>query len=372
MELQEKQKYFFQLDGFRAIAVLAVMVAHYIKPLSIGVIFNRLPWGNGVALFFVISGFLITRILLDMKESAALPNGNRWYSIKSFYMRRGLRIFPIYYITLLVLYIINNPETLEYFPWLMTYTINIKMSLENSYIGPVTHFWSLAVEEQFYLGWAFIIMLTPKKYILKLIIVTILISLSYKFYLHYYSSMWMGVNALTMSNMDQLGFGALLAYLYNYHKEFVVRIAKMNLLLIFLTAIFIFIFIFPKFEIFGMIQTVYKPAFVGLLSFFLLAKASLGTYTGWFAWLLQSKFFLYTGRISYGLYIYHNLVGIFFYNFLAKHLDIGSIPNYQRIIIYVILAYAIASLSWFLIEKPINGLKKYFPYQKKQPSLISE
>ena len=364
METKPNRTYFTQLDGFRAIAVLAVMVAHYIKPLSGNLIFTRLPWGNGVTLFFVISGFLITRILLDIKESANSPDGNRFYSIRSFYIRRALRIFPIYYLTLIVLYAANYDKAIEYFPWLITYTVNIKMSLANSYIGNVTHFWSLAVEEQFYMGWAFLIIFFPKRQVLNLIIATIFLSIVYKFYLYYYTGMWMGINALTMSNMDQLGLGALLAYLYNYKKAVVIKIAKLNWLLILLTLVFIFIYVFPAFELFKPIQKVYKGTFVGLLSFFLLAKASLGTYKGLFAALIESKLFVYIGRISYGVYIYHNLMNALFFGFLNRYLQLNDAPAFVYVLIYTALTFTIASLSWFIIEKPINSFKTRFPYKK--------
>lgn len=353
------------MDGFRCLAVLAVMVAHYIKPIYQNDIFIRLPWGNGVTLFFVISGFLITRILLNIKDKSEGTDNRPWYSIRSFYIRRALRIFPIYYLTLIVLYSINSKMAVQYMPWLATYTLNIKMALTNSYMGNITHFWSLAVEEQFYLGWAFIIIFIPRKYTLRLIIATIILSISYKYYLFAFTNKWMGINSLTMSNMDQLGLGALLAYLFNYKIELVRRISGMNWLLILLTVIFTIIYVYPAPEFFTTLQKVYKSTFVAILSFFLLAKASLNSYTGVTAFLLENKVSVYIGRISYGLYIYHNLMGEIFFKFLNRILNLHNQPNYVYILIYTAMALTIASISWFLIEKPINNLKLHFPYQKR-------
>jgi peptidoglycan/LPS O-acetylase OafA/YrhL len=353
------------MDGFRCLAVLAVMVAHYIKPIYQNEIFHRLPWGSGVTLFFVISGFLITRILLNIKEKSEGKDNTPWYSIRSFYIRRSLRIFPIYYLTLIVLYLINSEMAVKYLPWLATYTINIKMALDNTYVGNISHFWSLAVEEQFYLGWAFLIIFIPRKYTLRMIIATIIISISYKYFLYAFTDRWMGINSLTMSNMDQLGLGALLAYLFNYKNELVKKLSRMNWLLILLTIIFIFLYIFPAPETFHVILKKYKATFVAILSFLLLAKASMNSYKGVTAFLLENKVSVYIGKISYGLYIYHNLMSEIFFRFLNRILKLQDLPDYVYVLIYTAMALLVASISWFLIEKPINSLKSFFPYLKK-------
>ena len=136
-----------QLDGLRFLAFLVVFVSHGWATLpSYG--------ASGVRLFFVISGFLITRILL-LHDSSSL-----WRDLRVFYFRRMLRIFPLYYGVLIILYIFGM---LPHAAWQFFYVQNILMFLQESAIFP-GHFWSLCVEEQFYLTYPVILLLTPARW----------------------------------------------------------------------------------------------------------------------------------------------------------------------------------------------------------------
>ncbi|HEX2585958.1 MAG TPA: acyltransferase [Steroidobacteraceae bacterium] len=139
------------LDGLRALAVALVMAVHYHEEFGGGWV--------GVQLFFVLSGFLITRILLDAKSTATSLGG----FLKAFWIRRALRIFPLFFAFMLVVEIFwqlaSVPQTWPTArPWLLTYTLNFGHMF---YFVPISdvysHFWSLAVEEQFYLVWPFVI-----------------------------------------------------------------------------------------------------------------------------------------------------------------------------------------------------------------------
>ncbi len=139
------------LDGLRGIAIILVMLFHF-RLYDFGEMGISVGW-VGVQLFFVLSGFLITRILLaDRKYSLSAY-------LKKFYWRRSLRIFPLYYAYLLVLtlafvFVGFPPELGEKAPWLYTYTYNYtRLSPEWTHSIFFTHLWSLSVEEQFYLIW---------------------------------------------------------------------------------------------------------------------------------------------------------------------------------------------------------------------------
>ena len=139
------------LDGLRGIAVILVMLFHY-RLYDFGEIGVGVGW-VGVQLFFVLSGFLITRILLADREHSLSAY------LKKFYWRRSLRIFPLYYAYLLALtlafLLLNFPPTLgEKAPWLYSYTYNYtRLSPAWTHSIFFTHLWSLSVEEQFYLLW---------------------------------------------------------------------------------------------------------------------------------------------------------------------------------------------------------------------------
>ncbi len=139
------------LDGVRALAIALVMAVHYHALLGGGWI--------GVWLFFVLSGFLITRILVDAKTNADTFGSY----LKTFLVRRALRIFPLFMLFMLIGEVLwqltSLPQTWPIArPWLFTYTLNFGHMLDLVPISDVySHFWSLAVEEQFYLLWPVVI-----------------------------------------------------------------------------------------------------------------------------------------------------------------------------------------------------------------------
>lgn len=149
------RQHFPALDGLRAVAVLLVLFVHAMPTLF--------PWGwLGVQIFFVLSGFLITGILFDSRERST--------RYRDFYVRRALRIFPLYYIVLIVAALLTihgtHPENfwlwfayLQNFAWYLPSMRGFTDILIAHYhpVGAVGHFWSLAVEEQFYLIWPFIV-----------------------------------------------------------------------------------------------------------------------------------------------------------------------------------------------------------------------
>jgi peptidoglycan/LPS O-acetylase OafA/YrhL len=149
-----------KLDGIRAFAILAVMLYHA-SWLQCG-------WA-GVQAFFVLSGFLITRILVRSKERWQSSTGGAVKFFSTFYWRRALRIVPLYYgfigLLLVVHLMAGLPANIKGdLPWLLTYTTNIERIFPRyDNIGTHSHLWSLAVEEQFYLVWPAIVWMTPSR-----------------------------------------------------------------------------------------------------------------------------------------------------------------------------------------------------------------
>lgn len=145
-------KYQPKLDGLRFVAIFMVLLEHFAmfigRPISAGF--------YGVNLFFVISGFLITSILIKDKNTFKKAYLN-------FLGRRSLRIFPIYYLAIFLLYIIQAPNINERLIYLLTYTYNYEYTSLNFPSEPYSPFWSLGVEEQFYLFFPFIALLLRKK-----------------------------------------------------------------------------------------------------------------------------------------------------------------------------------------------------------------
>lgn len=163
-----------ELDGLRGIAILSILLLHWhfiAMGNALGSLGRTLDLGwAGVELFFVLSGYLITRILLATRKSPSY--------FKSFYGRRGLRIFPLYFVTLVLFFHVQLPlmhragswleitGDLEIWHWLDVQ--NWAPIVAHTAMGPISHFWSLAVEEQFYFAWPIIVWFVPGKRLPKL------------------------------------------------------------------------------------------------------------------------------------------------------------------------------------------------------------
>lgn len=210
-------RYMLQLDGLRALAVFGVLVHHFLpQKFYLNSIFH---WGSfGVRLFFVLSGFLITGILLRCRDKIALANQDAVFTIGRFYIRRFIRIFPIYYLTVAITALVAFKSVKDSAFWHLTYTSNIYFS-SGDWDAVLSHFWTLAVEEQFYLIWPWAMLFVPRKHLLKSIIITISIGPLFRFL-----CIQFGLNngvreyILTFACLDSLGMGALLAF-YTYNQD---------------------------------------------------------------------------------------------------------------------------------------------------------
>jgi peptidoglycan/LPS O-acetylase OafA/YrhL len=193
-----------QLDGIRALAVCAVLVQHFLGG-NIGGRF--LPFGSyGVRVFFVLSGFLITGILLRERgvKASFHPAGH-------FYARRFLRILPLYVMVLTVASAINVEGIRERLPWHAACLTNVYYALHGTFIGPEGAFWSLSVEEQFYLCWPWLMFFLPWEKLPYFIVAVILVGPIFR--LGAILAGWnsVAVTTLTFACLDALGLGALLA-----------------------------------------------------------------------------------------------------------------------------------------------------------------
>lgn len=167
--MNAKLTYMPELDGLRAIAVGAVLFAHFI-PVKYHV---SLPFGSaGVQLFFVLSGFLITSILLRSKDVSLRK------ALKNFYARRFLRIFPLYYLLLALCALTGWMSWQEDLPWHVFYLSNVYISQLGHWPSVGGHLWSLSVEEQYYLVWPLVVLLTSKPTLVRITLVAMATSVA--------------------------------------------------------------------------------------------------------------------------------------------------------------------------------------------------
>jgi peptidoglycan/LPS O-acetylase OafA/YrhL len=374
---QTPLSYMPQLDGIRGIAVMLVMFRHWLPQEDL---INFLPLGRiGVDIFFVLSGFLITKILLKerFESDASLSTGKKIYT---FYIRRSLRIFPVYYLLLLVVFIINLEGSRGSILWYATYATNFFLFKEQSWVNHLSHLWTLAVEEQFYLFWPFVILFVPKNKLLKVIQFFIVLGpLSRAIFYLINPSIYN--NILTINCIDTLSLGGLLAYIHMGYYQFTISKAALYNILVALIAV---VFLSAAGLLTPVIDTMFHSTAVALLALVVIHKASTG-FEGSIGAALENKSLLYMGKISYGLYLYHNFIPLIYQKVFDKfNLRNVTIPftdgftfapildnKYLTFPLYLLTVLVIASLSWFLLERPLNNLKNRYGYKRKPNSVGS-
>jgi peptidoglycan/LPS O-acetylase OafA/YrhL len=200
--------YLPRLDTFRAVAAVLVVYAHYFDYMS--------PWRNttgygtlGVSFFFMLSGFLITGILL-VDDGA-----DKFQRLKRFYIRRSFRIFPVYYCMLVIGVALGILGFRESLPWTALYLSNFYMDFGGTDTAYAGHFWSLAVEEQFYLLWPMALIFLPRRHLIAATSILIVAILSWPML-----SAVLGLPSLapyrflTILHLPPLCLGALMAIVY--------------------------------------------------------------------------------------------------------------------------------------------------------------
>lgn len=364
--LNKSENHIIQLDGLRFFAITSVMFGHWLQWQINKPFVSGFPFGNGVTLFFVLSGYLITDILLRNKskyEELSLPKSGL---IKSFYARRVLRIFPLYYGTIFVLYLISYKNTRDFFPWLITFSSNIYQSVHNVFVEDFNHFWSLAVEEQFYLFWPWLIIFTPIKYIEKLVVGLIFISFFTKVYIYnVYPDKWMANSYFTLSCMHALGIGALISYWSIYRKEWLAKLSQFKWMYLSVVGYFVLHYI-GYFGQFNWYTETFDNVLFAAMSGLIVNYAAQNKFSGTAKSILENKFVVYSGKISYGLYVFHLFVPGLFWNHLSGILGLGISNKYTAFVVFYLVTFIMAHISWKFYENPINNLKSRFPYLKKE------
>lgn len=339
-----------QLDTLRAFAILLVMVEHFGgKALN-----DHFPIGAGamgVGLFFTLSAFLITGILLQSFDTAE-SKAQAW---RDFYARRLLRLVPPYYAVIAGLLLLGVTSVMQSWPWDLAYLTNVNIARG----GPETVFWSLAVEEQFYLFWPFVIAFVPRRFLIGTILALAAVTLLFRL------GVWLGgYNTRTMGrllpgNMILLGAGCLLAVV-SYRGErancfdwYTPKLRRWFGALA-LSALGLAVLswsLFPKEN--GLVRYFTNDLLCGTFYAWLVLQGAIGV-RGRLAPVFDSGVLQYIGRISYGLYLVHNWMP----DIVTKLF--GPMPKYQAAPLVLAGTFGVCALSWQFFEKPVMGLKRYF------------
>jgi peptidoglycan/LPS O-acetylase OafA/YrhL len=356
-----------QLDALRAFAVFGVLYHHWVHNNTKPLFFFKyaINWGSmGVDLFYVLSGFLITGILL--KNKIEIDNGNETIlsSIKTFFFRRALRIIPIYYLTLVVTFVFAITPVRETIWWHICYVSNFYFAQRGSWHGYVSHLWSLSVEEQFYLIWPWLIFLVPRRRLFGILIFVIALAPLFRQVCSMMNANSMFAHVVTLGNMDLFGIGALLSYLKTFDQINTEK-AKIYLKLCLTLGGFMFCAsLLLKSLGIGNSLGIFYRTFEAFFFCAIINKASNG-FEGITGAVLEFKPFLYLGKISYGIYLYHMFVPSFIWKILNALQVSGPKSTSSSFLVYTSATIIIASISWYTIEKPITVIKNKYEESRK-------
>jgi len=362
-----------ELDGVRGIAVSLVLLFHLQVPLF------GLGW-CGVDLFFALSGYLITTILLATKDS---PN-----YFRNFYARRVLRIFPLYFAALFAVFFVALPvaERLH-----LTHAVSISEQLwywfylsnwrnaSGHILYYLSHFWTLAVEEQFYLVWPLLVFLLSRRSLLKVCAGAIVLCLVARTALSGDPALTELLHRGTIFRMDDLAWGALLA-LAACDPQFALLLRKWGkfaAILAILALTSILIFVGPTALSRPMLSLGYTT--LGLLSACLVSAASRrGSPIRWASRILNFGPLRSFGKYSYGIYVLHYPIVILLQMVGSRIatkpplLEAGGPFLVFKVSLGFALSYVAALISWNLLEAPILRWKvrfAYIPGRDTQPLL---
>ena len=349
------------LDGIRGLGVLLVLLHHYsASSRAFGfdnpiLKLSEIGW-SGVDLFFVLSGFLITGILYDSK-------GKEKYFV-NFYARRTLRIFPLYYLAAILVITLDafwrydmladqNPL------WILMYVGNFQMALKGGG-GILDHFWSLAIEEQFYLVWPMIVLALTRKQIMLLAVALIVIAPIIRVLLVANGVPALSIYVLTPARMDGLALGALIALAvrgpgglaalvpWAWRLGGLASIGFVTLVLVRST----FSHADPLMLTVGisMLLTINGCLLILAITFQPLRVV------------METPIMRWLGRYSYGLYVWHPIVNVtLLHSPLTERF--GELNSFQSILLIGSafgLSVLAAVLSYKFYETPFLRLKKHF------------
>jgi peptidoglycan/LPS O-acetylase OafA/YrhL len=357
------------LDGVRGLAIALVTIyrftiGHGEPHIDDQLTKNILDFGQrGVDLFFVLSGFLITGILYDAKGES--------HYFRNFYFRRALRIFPLYYAVLIFAFVLLpwlgmsfpgvSQAQSEKQAWLWLYGTNILIGLEGDWniVGPFNHFWSLAVEEQFYLVWPWLVFMLSRANLIRLCYFCIIAAMLGRMAILFMGDYSVAAEAMTPFRIDSFAVGGLIS-LWMRGPDQLTRIRIRSIeyglaVLVFLITVFL-----NGRTLKATTYTVYACFFGTVIIWAIHARVGSLEYRFWTSAPLR-----FLGKYSYAIYVFQSLL----IPVMRPYLSISDLISWFGSEVLGLLAYflimstlslILALLSWHLLEKHCLRLKRFF------------
>lgn len=344
-------RYFHTFDALRFFAFFIVFIHHL--PTNKNGIINFFTHSGviGVQIFFVLSGFLISYILLDEKKKS------RKINLKNFFIRRVLRIWPLYYIMILFAFItpfilkmlsLNSSDEGYYPNWIypLLFLENYEMMIKDNFanVSPLRVMWSLCIEEHFYLLWGITFFFISNKKFPIFLIISILLSLGFRILYKTLDISYLDIN----TNVLYFSFGGIVAYLLTYKQEVIDKLSKISIIFkIIISSIFILLyFSLPHLQIDNIVL---QPLIVGSVTAILIAFTLCSVN---YLKISDKNIFSKLGKFTYGMYLFHTI----WINLIVKF-----ISDFTMIFVLSLFTTAMSSiLSYYLFENQFLKLKKYF------------
>ena len=363
------------LDGLRGVAIIMVLFVHFVgdaTPYSRAgrAVVKLANYGIfGVDLFFVLSGFLITGILWDSKS------GPRYF--RNFYVRRTLRIFPLYYGTLAILFgvlpalgVVDSPGldvATRNQGWLWAYGTNFFVAAQRDWALPyVSHFWSLAVEEHFYFVWPLVVLIFSRRALLRISVAGIALALGLRIALARAGAGDVAITALTPCRLDALLVGAFLALaVRGAGLDAIARPARPAF---FAAGALVMLVSGVHLVTRGAYRDVLLPVrgtLVAVTFGALLVMSVASTRATLLGRVLQSRPMRFFGKYSYGLYVFHGIVAAALLERGTEEILAEPLGSHRAAVVVQALggaavSIALAVASYELFEKRILRLKDRF------------
>ncbi|MBL7817057.1 MAG: acyltransferase [Saprospiraceae bacterium] len=339
------------LDGLRFLAVLCVIASHNLNSKTV-YIFGHLSLDT----FFVMSGFLIINILFYLKDKIDIRKLNVGNALKIFYIRRTLRIFPIYYFTLLMIWLFYNKDVNGRMFWHLSYLTNFYVLKVGDWTGElIENYWSLAVEEQFYIIMPLLIFLIPKKYSPVLLIFCVFIALIQRGYVFHMNRNYLESYLMMPACLDAFAMGGFLAYTVNQQLFYIQKWIKS---IWFCSFVLVFAVLTAWHEIFdwaSIWHIVFQRFSFALLGVYLITYC-ISDAKDIFHRFLGTPFMVWGGKVSYGMFLFESIVALW------TPQDILSQHEILKFMLHAVLSFILASVAQILIERPFNRLKDHFSY----------
>jgi peptidoglycan/LPS O-acetylase OafA/YrhL len=343
-----------QLDGWRAFAVVGVMWHHWVPPGWRG----PWPFEMGLYFFLTLTGFLITRILLrerDLGEASQRPWRLMHYG--HFQKRRMLRILIPCYVAMLFALAVGARDIRENVGWYFSHLSNFHMAGMTGWPSGTAHYWTLAIQMQFYLIWPWVVFLTPRRAMVGVFLACVAVAPLSRVLIEAYVPLVHHVGAISTTALDYFGVGALLALglergmeVGNVRLKWAAWLAGVG-----------YVWLYASQEMGHPVvglqcvrQTLIAVVFAGLIS------STLVGFSGWLGRLLDHGAVQEVGRLSFGLYLFHTPVPLMLGWVLPQLWGPFFVGPYQavRVLVFALTAWGLAVLCRKYLESGAAPLSK--------------